>query len=239
MPYYIIKKDDELYHYGVPGMKWGVRRAAKLQAKANMHRDWAKDYDPKDYIGRKPLSEKAKAKMKKAYDRNMATADKYQQKANAKVAKRYAKAGKKEGQAAYERDMGDQAYKKHDTNAKVFDKAAKNYDAQGKVFKAEAARKAAAAIRSRGENIRADRYKTADAYMKRSNKLNQKAKDFASKANIDIGKNKVNAILKASKETGYQNQKAGEQAVQEVRTRQKLGKDGYAIYNQIRRGRSY
>ena len=33
MSNYILGKDGELFHYGVKGMKWGVRRAEKKQAK--------------------------------------------------------------------------------------------------------------------------------------------------------------------------------------------------------------
>ena len=34
MSEYILTSDGELMHYGVPGMKWGVRRATKRLSKA-------------------------------------------------------------------------------------------------------------------------------------------------------------------------------------------------------------
>ena len=36
---YIITNDGELMHYGVPGMKWGVRRASKQLSKATTKED--------------------------------------------------------------------------------------------------------------------------------------------------------------------------------------------------------
>lgn len=43
---YIIK-DGELYHYGIPGMKWGVRRSLKKQRQNSRLNKKALDYDAK------------------------------------------------------------------------------------------------------------------------------------------------------------------------------------------------
>lgn len=39
MSNYVITDDGELYHYGVKGMKWGVRRAQKALSKSSSDRD--------------------------------------------------------------------------------------------------------------------------------------------------------------------------------------------------------
>ena len=51
---------DELYHYGVPGMKWGVRRASRLSARNEKLVRKALGYDKKAAVLRKK-SEKAHA----------------------------------------------------------------------------------------------------------------------------------------------------------------------------------
>ena len=62
-----------------------------------------------------------------------------------KVAKRFARAGKKQGVADYYRDQGKNAYKKHDENARVLEKTAKTYESNGAYIRAQVARKTAAA----------------------------------------------------------------------------------------------
>lgn len=227
-------EDNSLMHYGVKGMRWGHRRAAKLVNKASTARASAKEWDEMAAYA------KSKGKFKRAekYSQNAAQdradAAKYQQKANAKAEKRFAKVGKAAGTAEYYKQKGDQAYEKHDRNAKVFDKAAKKYESQGKVFKAEAARKAADALRARGNNERAHQVEIADHYLRKSDIYNKKASDFSKSTNINLGKKRVDSILKDSKSTGYKNAKANDEWRKEYNTRQTLGNNGYEVYNKIR-----
>lgn len=151
-----------------------------------------------------------------------------------KAARRYGRAARKLGAAQYERDMGADAYRKHDANAKVLDKAAKKYERQGSIFKAEASRRAAAALRARGENVKRQRDEAAARLEKRADKLNQKANSYATKKRVDLGKQRLDAILSENKKKGYDSQKLIEDSYNERETRQRIGDDNYERLERLR-----
>ena len=209
---YNMTYPSELYHYGVKGMKWGVKRASKYQSKADVARASADEWDEMARRATAKGKLKKAAKYTQAANEDRAYAAKYQDKANRKVEKRYAKAGKMAGRAQYYQDKSNATYKKYDDAAKLFDKKAKQYDKKGGVFKAEAARRTASALRARGESVIAEEKRLAESCLKRSGKLNAKAANFASQSNVKLGKNKINSILKDSKQKGYANAKAYDEA---------------------------
>lgn len=71
--------DNYLVHYGVIGMKWGVRRAEKNKEKARMHKRFADDYNPKKSLTK--LSDRQKARMSKDRAKELAKAKKYSDRA--------------------------------------------------------------------------------------------------------------------------------------------------------------
>lgn len=64
--------NDELYHYGVPGMKWGVRRSqSKLDRidKRSKKNDWSEDATTAAKIKTKKVSQMTNAELRKLNDR--------------------------------------------------------------------------------------------------------------------------------------------------------------------------
>ena len=151
-----------------------------------------------------------------------------------KVEKRFARAGKNQGVSEYYRDQGKTAYKKHDENARVLEKTAKQYESHGSFIKAQIARKSAEAIRSRGANIKARNDAIADKYGKKAEKLNEKAKSYATKKRVDLGKKTINSILGDTSKKSYEKTRNRAEINRELEIREKLGDNGYDTYNKIR-----
>lgn len=225
---------DELMHYGVPGMKWGVRRASRLQTRANTARASAKEWDEMARYASAKGKVKRAAKYSGNAAKDRADAAKYQRKANKTVEKRYAKAGEKAGVAKYEREKGANALKTHENRAARLDAMAKKYDSAGQVLKGELARSSANMMRERGRNINAEQQRIADGYLKKSEHLNKKASSFASEAKINLGKNKVDSILSKSTKRGYESAKSLDEWNTENKTRNALGDTGYDLYKYVR-----
>lgn len=68
-----IYKDGELYHYGIPGMRWGVRRAqrrdARIERKGTRKR-WSADAIDVSKIRAKKVKQMSNAELKKLNERN-------------------------------------------------------------------------------------------------------------------------------------------------------------------------
>lgn len=83
--------DGELYHYGVPGMRWGVRRANRYRQLGDRYR--AKAYGTGSVTNGTYKSPKNTSDS--AYTKNIQKSDAYYKKADATMRKTYEKASKK------------------------------------------------------------------------------------------------------------------------------------------------
>ena len=160
---YVIA-NGELYHHGVKGMKWGHRKAVRLENK---------------------------------------------------VSRKYAKAGQNTGRAEYYRDKSNSTKAKYESVAKLFDKQAKKSDSKGSIFAAEAARRTATAMRNKGDKAKAQSDERAAYYEKKASRNMQKASTYATKKRVDLGKSRVDSILKDNKKKGYDYAKASDEWQQE------------------------
>jgi hypothetical protein len=220
MPNNYIIVNGELYHYGVPGMKWGVRKAKKLLYKAEKARA-------------KQEAALAKGKTRKA-DRFGERADEYQGQANRMAKSGYISSGRLAGASDYYRDKAKKAYDEHDANARTLDKTASKLESEGKYIRAEATRKAAAALRARGANVRDGYLETANDYLSQSKVFEKYANEFTSKTNIDLGKKAIDSIISDNKSTGYKIASSNEYHKQEKKLKEAIGDDAYDVYKWVR-----
>ncbi len=224
---------NELQHYGVPGMKWGKRKVVNLQNKSIAARSSAARWSEKA----QQMSDKGRTKAATKYanraDRDTAAANKYSEKATNKVLKKYRRGSKLAGYAAFEKEQGDAAYRKHDAAAKALDKTAAKFEKQGSYMKAEAARRSASALRARGESIQKSHIESAERYLAKSEKLNTKASDFANSTNVNVGKKRVNDYIKKYEKKGYEESKAFDEYSRDEKVRNAVGDDGLELYRKI------
>lgn len=63
--------DNELYHYGVPGMKWGVRRSksSKSSGSKNATKGWNKDAKEAHRISKKNVKQMSNAELRRLNER--------------------------------------------------------------------------------------------------------------------------------------------------------------------------
>lgn len=94
--------EDELYHYGVKGQKWGVRKA-KLIDKAKISRQSAKEWDEMAKYAAQNGKTKRAAKYKKNAALDRADASKYEKQASGKSLKKTTATGKKRATKALQK----------------------------------------------------------------------------------------------------------------------------------------
>lgn len=246
--YEYYEYDDYLMHYGVKGMKWGVRRymnsdgsltsagqkryggsevgRAKLAVRAAKkdYNDAFNAYNNKRHQAfslskkkRQANSDRFDNALNKADALNKAKSQLKDAKAVAKTEKMYSKQGKRQGMADFYKDKADSTQKKYDDTAKAFDKTAGRLDKEGKHLRAELSRRAAESIRNKGVKEAQQYRDTAELFMRSGDRMGKKASEFATKKNVNVGKNRVNALLKESRSRGYQNEKEAYEFQQELR----------------------
>ena len=128
---WIFISEDELYHHGVKGMKWGHRKA-KLIDKANISRQSAKEWDEMAKYATQKGKTKQAAKYKKNAALDRADASKYEKQASGKSPKKTAATGKKRAMKALQKTART-SLKAASWSAQVGLRALQNYGNQQRI----------------------------------------------------------------------------------------------------------
>ena len=134
------QRNDELMHYGVPGMRWGVRRAKKAYAKAYQQGNTNKMAKLDSKLQKNAVKADRKVtKLQKKLPKLQQKVDKHIQKTDIKAAKLERKATKLENKA-YKRFMSSKKaqkrlYESNKLQAKSNALKAKSQDAKAKLAK--------------------------------------------------------------------------------------------------------
>ncbi len=169
---------NELYHHGVKGMKWGVRR------------------------------KRAESK--------------------------YAKAGRAKGQADYERSKGAELFKKHESAANTLERASKAQTKKGYGITAVATQRSAEALRQRGARLKAEQDREAARLEKYSIRMTAKADAYATKKRVNLGKERIDAIMKKSRKEGFENAKWFDEQQKRRSIEERYGDNAVDAYDKLR-----
>lgn len=139
MQYTITNKQDELYHYGVKGMRWGVRRATKQLSRATTKEDRDKAVARLNKHRTKGSNEIAKLKkqkvqLKKDVDRHINKTDIYTAKKTQEIARLRKKAY---GTFTSQDKSAKLLFKANKLETKVNDRKARSENAKAKLAKNE------------------------------------------------------------------------------------------------------
>lgn len=189
-----LVSEDELLHYGVPGMKWGHRKARPMsdldRARSNYkaaNKEYSRSYNKAhSYSARRPISQFINKKAKAESDRRWADAAGKAQKVNA--AKNAYKKAKKSAVANYDKKFKD-ADKAQNVADKKWDSVQAQYKSLGKT---KITRMLNAA---RGKSDAAKQYnKSYDSWEKSQNKADKKWSE-AKKEYAKTGRNRIDRLF--------------------------------------------
>lgn len=149
-----------------------------------------------------------------------------------KLEKKVAKVGSAQGKADYYRGRANEVQGKYNKVASALDAQANKANNRAV---AEAARRSANITRYKGQEARKEYDRMADAQMRNAARSQQKVDTYATKKRVDLGKERVDSILKESRKKGYDTAKGLDDAGRDMQLREALGDVGYDRYQTLKK----